>query len=206
MKWNRILNVVLVVVASIIGMYFSIDKIQSGDLYGALIRLSIVPVMLVPTLLRKCFHHEIGPKLETIYLLFVFCAHFLGSIVDLYHQVEGYDKVMHLISGAVTALLGLYLLVKMNHYEKKSIWFNILFIFAFTIMIAGLWEYYEYICDLLFSKDAQNVLTTGVGDTMQDMIAATIGSILVIIMYAYEVKSKNRWFITRFLEEAQATK
>ena len=70
-------------------------------------------------------------------------------------------------------------------------------------MIAGFWEYYEYICDQLFQKDAQNVLTTGVGDTMQDMIAATIGSILVIIMYLYEVLSHSKWFITRFMQETR---
>lgn len=200
------MNVILIIIAICVGIYFSIEPFLQKDFYAALIRISIVPVMLIPTILRKGFHHEIGPKLETIYLLFVFCAHFLGSIIDLYHTVDGYDKIMHLISGAVTGLLALYVLVKLDRYNKKYLFFNLLFILAFTIMIAGLWEYYEYICDQLFGKDAQNVLTTGVADTMQDMIAATIGSILVMIMYCYENITNTEWFITKFLEEAKATK
>ena len=35
------------------------------------------------------------------------------------------------------------------------------------------------------------------------MIAATIGSILVIIMYLYEVLSRSNWFITRFMKETR---
>lgn len=201
MKFNRKFNLILVCIAICCGLYLGIDKMISGDIYSALIRFAIVPVMLVPLILRKVFHREIGAKLETIYLLFVFCAHFLGSIIDLYHSVPGYDKVMHLLSGSVSALVALYVLIKLNQYSEKSLFFNVLFIIAFTIMIAGFWEYYEYTCDQLFQKDAQNVLTTGVGDTMQDMIAATIGSILVIIMYLYEVLSHSNWFITRFMKE-----
>ena len=68
-------------------------------------------------------------------------------------------------------------------------------------MIASFWEFFEYFSDNLFNKDAQNVLTTGVNDTMKDMVAALIGSILFNIMYVYEVKTGNSILINKFVRE-----
>ena len=52
----------------------------------------------------------------------------------------------------------------------------------------------KYFSDILFNQDAQNVLTTGIHDTMKDMIAAFLGSILFCMVYVYEEKSGNNIF------------
>lgn len=198
------INLLLIVGTSIVGIICSIDPIMEGLLYKSLICLGIIPVMLVPTILKRLFRIKITPAVEFVYLIFVFCAHFLGSIFNLYHYINNYDKIMHLISGSVSSFFGLFILLKLNKHDKKSIVFNVLFIIAFTLMIASLWEFFEYFNDNLFGKDAQNVLTTGVNDTMDDMIAALIGSILFNIMYVYEQVTNNQIIISKFIEEETA--
>lgn len=204
MKKNKWFLKCLVVLAIIGGIGYSIPTIQDQDLYATLIRLSIIPVMLAPWIVKKLFQVKISDNLETIYIIFVFFAHFLGSIVNLYHIIPSYDKVMHFLSGVLSALLGFIILIKMNHYQKKKIWFNILFIIAITLSIAALWEFYEFIFDQLFARDAQNVLTTGTGDTMMDMIMAFIGSIFVSISYWCETKKKKKFIVTDFISEIEA--
>lgn len=190
-------------IASIGGIYFSIEPIMNGNIYKTLICLSIIPVMLVPTILKKLFKLNLTPSVEFVYLIFVFFAHFLGSIVNFYHTVNNYDKIIHLASGTVTAFFALYLLINFKKYDHKTVLFNVLFIIAFTLMVAVFWEFFEYFNDNLFGKDAQNVLTTGVDDTLKDMIAAFIGSILFNIMYIYEVKTGNTILINKFIKEVE---
>lgn len=197
------INLLLIIIASIGGIFYSITPIIDGQIYKALICLTIIPVMLVPWILKKLFKLNLTPTVEFVYLIFVFCAHFLGSIVNLYHTINNYDKIIHLASGTVTAFFGLYVLINFRKHDHKSILFNVIFIIAFVLMIAGFWEFFEYFNDNIFNKDAQNVLTTGVDDTMKDMIAAYIGSCLFNIMYIYEAKTGNTILINKFIKEVE---
>ena len=92
---------------------------------------------------------------------------------------------MHTFSGVLTAYVGMLFIPK----GVKNIWFKILFIIAFSWMCAGLWETFEFVCNILFGGDAQRVAATGVNDTMLDMIVAFIGASLFSL--GYYLKEKN---------------
>ena len=68
-------------------------------------------------------------------------------------------------------------------------------------MVAGIWEIFEFTCDKLFNKDAQHVLTTGVNDTMKDMIVAILGTSSMAIIYLFEQTNKLKLLITKFIEQ-----
>lgn len=191
MKKNSYIDYVLVLVACLYGFLLGIRTIVSGNIYGSLINFSIILVMALPWIIEKVFKIEIPGILRTIYLVFVFISHFLGSIVDFYHTFENYDKLMHFLSGILISIIAIYIMSLLNGYDKKRIVLNIIFMLGFTMLIASFWEMFEFINDNIFGKDAQNVLTTGVDDTMLDMIVAFIGSILVSILYTIEVKTKE---------------
>lgn len=201
MKKKETLNKIIITLVSIASLLFLFFGNHETGLYKTLIILSIIPVMLLPYLFEKITKIEIEPIIKTLYLVFLFFAYFLGSIINFYYIIKPYDKIMHFISGVVTAFLALIILVKIKKYDAKHPWFNILFMILVTLAIASLWEFFEFTNDNIFGKDAQKVLTTGVDDTMGDMIAAFIGSVLLSILYKVELATHKKLFVTKFLEK-----
>jgi hypothetical protein len=194
----------LIIVTIAVSCILGFNNIISGDLYNVLITLSILPVMLMPRILRKWFKLKIDPAFEMIYIIFIFFAHFLGSVLKLYNLITWYDGVMHLLSGMLVPFAAIVILISFKQYNPKKLWFNIVFIIVFNLAIAALWEFNEFIFDNLFNKDAQRVIATGVNDTMKDMIAAFLGSILFCIMYFYEEVTKNKIIVKHFIEELRS--
>ena len=178
------INLSIVIVGIALGIITSINPIIDNDIYELLIRLSVIPVMLLPIFIKKIFKIDISETTIFAYLTFVFLAHLLGSIYNFYSLFSWYDKFTHFLSGILTSILSLIILDKFK--IKKSKIFNIIFIIAITLSIASLWEFYEFTCDNLFIKDAQKVIKTGVDDTMLDMIAAFIGSVIFSIIYSFK--------------------
>ena len=125
-------------------------------------------------------------------------AHLLGSIVDFYHQVPNYDTWMHFLSGIIVSILATLILKQTSAHN--NLLFSLLFILGFSCMVACLWEFMEFTGDKLFSKDAQNVLTTGVDDTMKDMIVATLGTILYCLIFTFEHKKNKKGVINWLLK------
>lgn len=177
---KKIVNILIFVII-VVSIIFGIYEIINNDIYESLICLTIIPIVYLPKIIRKIFKFDISNINEIIFIVFVFLAHFLGSILNFYNNIYFYDKLIHFLSGMVVSVTILEFLVKNNRYDKKYL-FNILFILGVSSLIAICWESFEYICDSVFKKDAQNVLTTGINDTMQDMIVATLGSILFLLV------------------------
>jgi len=190
---KKIVNILIFIII-LVSIVFGIYEIINNDIYEALICLTIIPIVYLPKIIRKIFKFDISNINEIIFIVFVFLAHFLGSILNFYNNIYFYDKLIHFLSGGVVAVLALEFLIKNNRYDKKYL-FNIIYILGISALIATFWEYFEYISDSIFKKDAQNVLTTGVNDTMQDMLVATLGSILfLIINYKFEI---NKLFVKK---------
>jgi len=195
----KLFNKLLFIVISILSIYIALFGNIEQTLYKKLIVFSIIPVMLIPNVIEKIFDFKIDNSIKTLYLIFIFFAHFLGTIVNLYYKIEIYDKIMHTFSGVMTGFLGFIILVKSKKYNYKSIWYNILYIIAITCMVAVMWEMFEFTSDRIFNKDAQRVIKTGVNDTMIDMIVAFLGSCMVSLLYLYESKIKRNLIIKKFI-------
>lgn len=176
---KKIVNLLIFVII-LVSIGFGIYEISNNDVYEALICLAIIPIVYLPKIVRKIFKFEISNINEIIFIVFVFLAHFLGSILNFYNNIYFYDKLVHFLSGMVVSMIVIEFLVKNKRYDENYI-FNILFVLGMSFIIAGFWEYFEYTCDFIFKKDAQHVLTTGINDTMQDMIVATLGTGLLLL-------------------------
>jgi len=200
MKKLKLINWLIILGVSIFSLFYLFFGKHEQGLYKNLIIISIIPVMLIPTLLNKLFKMKINPEIELVYLIFIFFAHFLGTILNFYYKLEIYDKVMHGLSGVMTSILAIILLVKSKSYDKNPLWVNILFIICVTLSVAAFWEFFEFINDNLFNKDAQKVISTGVDDTMIDMIMAFIGSIIYSVIYLIESKTKKKLLVTKFAD------
>ena len=139
--------------------------------------------------------------MEIVYVIFIILAHFVGSVVNLYNKVWWYDLFAHFLSGILTAILSLVIMNFLKVYNDKNKLFNVIFIISFTLMIASLWEFLEYGADTFLKMNVQHSIETGVSDTMEDMLVAFLGSIIVSILYIIESKKTKKGFLRKAIND-----
>lgn len=195
------INIILIVIAILTSMYLVITR---DDQIGLILKDSaIIITITLPYILEKVFKIKIENSTKFFYILFVFMAHFLGVTIELYNKIYCFDKITHFLSGVVSAFGAFFVLVKAKKYDPKSVMFNVLYIIAITLMVASLWELFEYTANILVGGDAQRVALTGVNDTMQDIIVAFLGAILVSIAYCYECFSNKTIIVKQFINNVK---
>ena len=205
---KKINNIIIILSLVIELIYFIMNPIITVD--NILLLLSFIPVILIPRIFNYIFKNskiKIEDDVEFVYLIFLILAFLFGSIMGGYSKIYWYDSFTHLLSGIFTAFMAPIVLKWLNRYDKKDIVFNIIYIIIVTLSVAVLWECVEFTIDKVLGEcveftidkvlgmDTQKVLTTGVNDTMKDMICALVGSILYSIYYLYNLQDKcqNLW-------------
>lgn len=182
------INNTLIFLCSLASICFFVRDLNIGANQRFLGDLSMVFVLLIPKILRKIFKIKITDAMELIYVIFMILAQFLGSVVNLYNNdtTWWYDLFTHFLSGVLTTVLALVIMNWLGVYKDKNKWFNFIFMISFTLMIASLWEFAEFGTDTFLGMNVQHSLETGVRDTMEDMLVAFLGSIIVAITYLVE--------------------
>ena len=153
------------------------DGYHLGISLGAL----AIPVALL--LFYRLTGLKLVHQIDFLILAFTLIAYPLGSCLDFYARFPGYDKLMHMLSGAFVSVLCilLYCALKPGHrIGRGDFALALLFTFFGSMAVAGLWELAEYGINLVTGRDVQHVLDTGVGDTMQDMLVCMIGTIATL--------------------------
>lgn len=188
-KINNII-IILSLVAELI--YFIINPIITID--NILLLLAYIPVIFIPRIINSIFKNskiKIEEDVEFVYLIFLILAFLFGSIMGGYAKIYWYDSFTHLLSGVFTAFMAPIVLKWLNRYNKKDVIFNVIYMILVTLSVAVLWECTEFTIDKVLGTDTQKVLTTGVNDTMKDMICALFGSVLYSIYYLYNLNKKS---------------
>lgn len=122
-----------------------------------------------------------GYQLEFCVFFFTFLAYPLGGTAEFYQKIAWLDKAVHMLSGVFVAMLalGLYLYLERSRpLREHSVPTAVLFVFFASMAVAGLFELCEWTAAAVTGRDLQCVLTTGVNDTMQDMLVCLIGTLL----------------------------
>lgn len=179
------INCLLLIIILILSCITVLNELDRGIVI-VLKDASIILTATIPFIFNKIFNRKLSDGFIFTYLIFIFLAHYLGVICECYNKWSGFDKLTHTMSGVLTAYVAALLIPKDN-----KAWFNILFILAFSSMIAFLWETFEFTCNLLVGGDAQRVVETGVTDTMLDMIVAFVGASLFSLIYY--LKEARKW-------------
>lgn len=155
-----------------------------GDGYHLGASLGTLAIPLGLFLFHRALKLPISRLVYICVLVFSFLAYTLGTCLDLYSLMQYYDKLVHMLSGVLVSLLcdtlyGLLHPERPANLRERAIW--LLFVFFGSMAVAGLWEIGEYILSFITGRDLQRVLTTGVGDSMQDMIVCLIGTLLYLV-------------------------
>ncbi len=193
----KVINIGFMILYMGIMLYQLICFGTTMTLSKILTTLSIIPITAGPFLIKKILKYEMSELLKILYYVFVLIALILGSILGWYYKISWLDLFAHFLSGIATMIVALIILKK-NHLLKKELkWFHLVFMIAFSLMIASFWEFFEFFSDKILGGDTQWVKETGVDDTMGDMLIAFLGSILFCIYYFIEVKIKKDKFIKK---------
>ena len=114
------------------------------------------------------------------YQLFLLVAIIGGSLWRGY-DLPVYDKIVHFGSGVLFALV-FYELYKNDKKNNLSKFWLCVCVFAFAMMVGGVWEIYEYTFDGIAGQNMQRargfVGREALADTLFDMISDFFGGLV----------------------------
>ncbi len=121
------------------------------------------------------------------YLIILVCLHLIlsadaGTAMGLYTLLSWWDLMIHGFFGFLGCAFFYYLYFRFEKQPPKPLHY-IVFVLL-TISLAGIWEMYEFLADLLLHSDMQCVedaLMQGISpltDTITDMMIAVAGAVL----------------------------
>lgn len=218
--WNKVLtgfvlaslviSVIFVVIMIVISPNKSINNEfvrTKSDYILMLIQclLGVVAIFL-PSILEKRLKFAIPSSMEILYVIFLYCAIFLGEVRNFYYQVPHWDTILHTFSGAMLGALGFSVVSLMNKNKKwhlnLSPAFVAFFAFCFAVTLGVVWEIYEFTFDGLLGLNMQKfalkdgTLLMGrnaVMDTMKDLIVDAIGGFAIAMIGFISLKYKKGW-------------
>jgi hypothetical protein len=142
--------------------------------------LLILPVYWIPLLVEIVFRTSLPWPLQLSYLIFTAAGPFAGSALHVYWYIPRWDGVVHFFSGIMLAWLGMLLARRAEERLGLPLprWFSLTMALFTAMAFAGAWEICEFLSDLLLGTAAQH----GLGDSMWDIIAGTLGGVAAIIL------------------------
>ncbi len=178
--------------------------VKSDYLLMTLQALGGLFMLFLPTMIEKKWKVDIPAGINIFLLIFLYAAIILGEFRRFYFYVPGWDKMLHIVSGAFLAALSFSVITMLNGYDiiKMNPLFVAIFTFCFAMTLGVLWEFYEYAWDTFAGlnmqkyADAQGVPHVGraaLADTMGDLIVDAIGAISVSILAYFTVKYDKPW-------------
>lgn len=174
-----------------------------------------VAACFIPSIVRKRFKLEIPSFMTVCFLLFLYCAIFLGEVRYFYINVKNWDTVLHTLSGVMLGTLGFSFVNILNNnndstHLKLSPFFVAFFAFCFSVMLGTVWEVYEFAADELLGFNMQKFrLPDGtelagheaLKDTMKDIIVDIIGTLIATVVGYISLKYRTGWVEKTFLKK-----
>ncbi|MFF2497852.1 hypothetical protein [Peribacillus sp. NPDC058075] len=158
----------------------SVFYYTDDETFKSLVSIGGVVCGAIPLLLALFTKLQFNLPIIISYLIFLFASQYLGSILGWY-GLGWWDTLLHLLSGSLLAFTGIALyerLVYRNAGKEISPWFVFLFTLSFSALGGVIWEIYEFSSDQLFGMTLQG---GGNKDTMIDLIADTIGGLIIAV-------------------------
>lgn len=165
-----------------------------------------VIAMLVPGMLQKRVKLEIPSNMMMLYILFLYCAIYLGEVRSFYYNVPHWDTILHTFSGAMLGALGFSFITFLNKTDRVPVNLSPLFVatfaLCFAVTLGVIWEFYEFAADGILMTNMQKFAAEGgtalIGraalmDTMKDLIVDFIGAFVMSVIGYISLKYKKGW-------------
>ncbi len=162
--------------------------------------------MLLPNLVRKNLKLEIPSGMLVLYVIFLYCAIFLGEVRSFYYNFPRWDDYLHMFSGGMLGALGFSIISLLNKTDEiplnLSPIFVAVFAFCFAITVGVVWEFYEHTFDGILGLNMQKfALEDGtqligreaLADTMHDLYVDALGAFIMCAIGYVSLKYKQGW-------------
>ena len=143
---------------------------------------------------------------DTIRCPFLICSAMamIGGHTMHFYAFPYFDKILHTTSGLLIstfiAMIYAYLKHTIDINNKTDMIIQYLFINGTNVMVAVIWELFEFSLRVLFNIDAINHYTTGVYDSITDMLVAFIGGIFITMCIHHYHQTKKDNIITKTIK------
>lgn len=166
-----------------------------------------VIAMNIPVWITKKTKIQVPSFMYMAYIVFLYCAIFLGEVRSFYYNVPNWDTILHTFSGAMLGALGFSFVNLLNNEEKLHMNLTPLFVavfaFCFAVTLGALWEIYEFTFDGVLGINMQKfrledgtdlIGRDALADTMKDIIVDCIGAAVMSIVGYIQLKYKSGTF------------
>jgi len=162
--------------------------------------------ILLPRYLHRKAKLDIPKAMLIAYVVFLYCAIYLGEVRSFYYKIPYWDAILHMFSGAAIGTLGFSVVSLLN--KSESVTFSLspafvaLFAFCFALALGVIWEFYEFSMDYFLKTNMQKyALENGemllgqaaLMDTMKDLFVDAAGAFIVSIIGFISLKHGNGW-------------
>lgn len=184
----KILKIAIVIFGAVLAVLHFIPGV--GEHFPKI--MSYLATMVLPFAgdILRLIGIKASSRFELAYLLFLIPAMIMGIDLDLYRwEAVPFDKIVHMTSGVLTAF-GARELIDQASGKPDEPWFKALWSMSFVAFVAVLWECFEFACDQIAGMHMQELISTGVADTMFDLIVALIGGVVGTVL-AFPIRRKR---------------
>lgn len=163
--------------------------------------------LILPSIISKKHKLQIPSNMYIIFMIFLYCAIFLGEVRNFYYEIPHWDTILHTFSGAMLGALGFSFISLLNNQDriqfKLTPIFIAIFTFCFAVTLGALWEIYEFSFDGFLGLNMQKfaledgTLLMGraaLSDTMKDIIVDCIGALFISLIGYISLKYKKGWY------------
>lgn len=180
-KTGRIVTILFMVAFSLLTIGYTIYNGMLGRT-SFMIRGFFFPLFLLIPVLFRLLRLQHCWRLYCMLYAFIMFAYSYGCVYGSFTRSDVMDKVSHFFSGFVFTIFGMciyYLLAGPKPGGLRQDWaLAATYGLFFSMFVAVAWEVCEYFDFALTGNDSQNHLTTGVMDTMQDLMACLLASLI----------------------------
>lgn len=214
--WEKVLTI-FVLVSLILSIIFiglrltiftaNFDPALKGT-YSLMLAQCILGCVAIfaPSYIEKKLKIEIPSHMMIPYVIFLYCAIFLGEVRSFYYNFKYWDTFLHTLSGAMLGMFGFSIVSLLNKTKAVPVdlspAFIAIFAFSFAISIGVFWEIYEYTFDGILGLNMQKFMLedgtqlagrAALSDTMQDLMVDCLGAFVSTSVGYIAMKVDNKW-------------
>jgi len=175
--------------------------------------------MRLPEIFERRWHLDFPSTMIFLYVLFLYCAIYLGEVRSFYYIVPNWDTILHTFSGGMIAVIGFSVISLLNNSDKIPINLSPIFVavfaFCFALTMGVIWEIYEFAFDGFLGLNMQKfrledgvelVGRTALMDTMKDLIVDAIGAFITSSVGYFSLKYDKDWLDKMFIKSTKKKK